>query len=229
MKKEKIKNMSFRKDSLTDQVYHALRDSILDISVKPGERIKLENIQEKYGISRAPVREALNRLINHGLVRVKPRVGYYVVDFTIDQIRELYDIRKLFEMYALPRSLEKIEEGELESLRQETMRLLNEEIPEDELRTRFDRTDQRLHQDLVMGNANNQYLEQFSGQIFDLIDMTKHLIERIDEALQEHLVIFDALFEKNCAEVKRLLKKHIDNHLSSLAAQGFTQASEMFD
>lgn len=228
MEREQDK-FSLNKDSLSDQVYKKLREAILNINLEPGERMPVNELEEDFGVSRAPIREALNRLANQGLVEVEPRVGYFVVDLSMSQIEELYDIRKLFETHALEHSLPSIKDEDLRKIRQETVTLLEEDLSYEKLRSRFDVTDKKLHWELIIGNSGNQYLQKFSKKIYDFVYFTRHLVERIPKALEEHLSIIDSLYNEDCENVKEALSDHIENHLLSLKEKDFDYASQLYN
>lgn len=75
-----------------------LRQEILLENLKAGDRILEANIAEDLGISRAPVREAIQELVNSGLVLTIPRKGTFVRDLSEEELREIFDIRVLLEI-----------------------------------------------------------------------------------------------------------------------------------
>ena len=75
--------------SLRDHIEQRITAAILDGTYRPGERLIESAIAEKLGVSRAPVREALTALEGEGIVVQQPRRGYYVVDFTRQDINAL--------------------------------------------------------------------------------------------------------------------------------------------
>ena len=71
----------------TDEVYEALREAILTRGFKPGERLQVEEIAEKLGVSLTPVRHSVQRLCTEGLIEIRPRSGTFVATLTKDDIR----------------------------------------------------------------------------------------------------------------------------------------------
>ena len=84
--------MSSRLPTLTDQqslqerTYHALRGALLDGAYLPGERIYEGTVAKALGVSRNPVREAVRRLQQDGLLQVRPHYGIYVTEIPADEI-----------------------------------------------------------------------------------------------------------------------------------------------
>ena len=83
--------------SMTDAATDLLRDRILDLTLEPGERLEEKMLLARFGLSRTPVREAINRLISEGLVRVRGNRGVYVSPMDIEGILSLLDAYVLCE------------------------------------------------------------------------------------------------------------------------------------
>lgn len=90
--------------ALRDRIKDQICDAILHGMFGPGSRVGEAAIAEQFGVSRAPVREALVALEREGIVRSLPRRGYFVVDFTDRDIDEIYSLRRLLEVEALRRA-----------------------------------------------------------------------------------------------------------------------------
>lgn len=202
--------MQLNKESLTEQISQRIKERIVNVEIEPGEKINLSELEEKFGVSRAPVREALQRMADQGLVKVEPRVGYFAVELTPTQIRNISEMRKLLETFALEKSINKVPEQELKSLMTRTEELLKNDLPQEKLRADFDSTDEELHSMLV-DNSGNELLIDFTKRIHNLISLTRHLNERIDLALKEHEEILEFLIKRDQKEAKNALRKHLDN------------------
>jgi len=89
------------KKSSTLGIYERLRRAIMDFELAPGARITETELAETFGISRTPVREALHRLENDGLISIRPKQGCFVRDVDIHQISNYYDVRIALEVMAV--------------------------------------------------------------------------------------------------------------------------------
>jgi len=87
--------------SAADQVANALRLAILNGEFGPGQAVPQEQIAARFGVSRIPVRDAMNLLQAEGLLHIVPSKGSFVANPSPDEIREIYDIRVLLEVEAL--------------------------------------------------------------------------------------------------------------------------------
>jgi DNA-binding GntR family transcriptional regulator len=105
--------------SIRHQVYSLIRSAILDVLVAPGATIPEHELAAQLGVSRTPVREALQRLSGEGLVRVVPQVGTFVAGMDLRRIREALFVRETIECAAvarIPRSLPPAEIHALEEI-----------------------------------------------------------------------------------------------------------------
>ncbi|MGH3089356.1 MAG: GntR family transcriptional regulator [Rubrobacteraceae bacterium] len=94
-----------------------LRALILDGEYRPDERLVEEQVAERLGVSRTPVRQALTMLEAEGLVEIAPNRGAVVCSFSVEDVWDIYDLRAVLEGYAARRAADRIEEEELERLR----------------------------------------------------------------------------------------------------------------
>ena len=85
---------------LIDNVYARLRELIITDVLRAGQKLVDRDLAERLGVSRTPVREALGRLAMMGLVEARSRQGYYVREYSAKEVTDLYEIRKVLEVYA---------------------------------------------------------------------------------------------------------------------------------
>ncbi|MCD8364818.1 MAG: GntR family transcriptional regulator [Clostridiales bacterium] len=91
--------------SLVDQVYEKLRERIVALEIPFGSKLNVSKLQEEYGVSSTPVREALNRLLNDGLIEFENNVGARVIDFTPDDVRQVQELSYAYEIVAARNAL----------------------------------------------------------------------------------------------------------------------------
>ncbi len=82
---------------LTDYAYSSILDMILSSEIKPGERIREDILAERFGISRTPVREAINQLVQNGFVVNIKRKGLYCVNITKSELLDMLELRVALE------------------------------------------------------------------------------------------------------------------------------------
>lgn len=93
--------MIVERETLTDGVEGALRAMIVDGQIAPGERLNEVHLAARLGVSRTPLREALNRLVAEGAVEARPRLGYFVKPLSVEELDQIYDLRPILDPAAL--------------------------------------------------------------------------------------------------------------------------------
>lgn len=201
-----------RKSTLVDAIYNQIRDLIIMRKLKPGEKLNEQYLARKLGTSRTPIREALLRLQEDGLVTNEPFRGTYVTVFTPRDIQEIYDFRKALEGMAARLALPSITDSQYDSIRQlveSSIRML--ELGEIE---EYIRTDAHFHDTLVQMSGNRRLIEAMS-RIGAQIQVIRALVAtkpgRVYQAASEHRAILKALERRDVSETVRLLEEHIDN------------------
>lgn len=99
--------------TLVDEVVDRLRQLLFSGEIKPGERIRIRAIQERFGVSHIPVREALRTLEGEGLVENIPQRGAVAAPVSLSILDEVYDARRLLEPQIIARSLGKLTDTQL--------------------------------------------------------------------------------------------------------------------
>ena len=95
MKKLKIPS------NLTTLAYNSIKEYILDGRLDEDSRLTEEFLSTQLGISKSPIREALNRLETEGLIRIEPRKGAYLRRLTTEEVKDLYDLREALETHVV--------------------------------------------------------------------------------------------------------------------------------
>ncbi len=91
---------------LTDYAYTSILDMILSSEIKPGDRIREDILAEKFGISRTPVREAINQLTQNGFVLNIKRKGLYCVNITKSELLDLLELRAALESISFDKCID---------------------------------------------------------------------------------------------------------------------------
>lgn len=103
---------------LRERVYHELKKDVLSGAFRMGERLLVADLAEQQGVSKTPVREALSILQQEGLVRIVPRVGYFVAHMTVEEVQNLFQLRLIVEGASAELAAQHITEPELLQLEQ---------------------------------------------------------------------------------------------------------------
>lgn len=93
--------MNLKADTVSEAAVAAVRGMICDGALAPGRRINEVHLAQSLGISRTPLREALNRLAAEGAIEARARLGFFVRPLTREEFEQVYDIRPLLDPEAL--------------------------------------------------------------------------------------------------------------------------------
>jgi DNA-binding GntR family transcriptional regulator len=210
-------NTNFDNSNLHDRVYLYLRTKILYNELKPGSRIDYHEITEVLGVSRTPVRDALNRLQQDGLVEVRSRSGSYVSTPRVNDIVEIYDLRKAVERQAVELAAAHIPKDDLKSLLFEADQV-EEAIKSGNVAPFFE-ADRNLHRCIIQ-YSNNQRMIAFMNSLevqvkwFGVI-MTINF-DRPLQANQMHRKIIQAILDSQVKEAQILMEEHIEEVKQSI-------------
>src|SRR6056297_2435385 len=95
---------SDRQGSVSDQVHAVLRKAIVEVRLAPNEWISENSICKQFSVSRSPVRTAIQRLVEEGLVEVSPQRGSFVSPLRLDGLRDSHFVRRSLELALLRRT-----------------------------------------------------------------------------------------------------------------------------
>ncbi|MCR8551099.1 GntR family transcriptional regulator [Salipiger sp. P9] len=98
------------------RTYEGLRDLIFSYEIKPDERLNEGDLAKRFGVSRTPVREALNRLVMEDLLRFEPALGYYRPKIDADEIVNLYELRVILETEGVRLAVQRATDDEIAAL-----------------------------------------------------------------------------------------------------------------
>jgi len=205
------------KRTLVSQAYSYLRDRIVTLSLKPGEKIDVRGLSQELSISPTPIREALQKLVEQGLVVAKPYVGYFVVELTPEDIRELFDLRKALECLALKYLLQQLDEKRLDEFSHKIVAIEEEmskrDLSKERVIEKIREFDTSFHLDFIIKGANNKWLNRLANGILDLIRLTTYLTINPRAAQEEHKAILEALYERDLPKAIARLEKHLERSL----------------
>jgi len=199
--------------SRAEEVYGELKRDIAEFNLVPGDRFTENELSERLGVSRTPVRQALTRLQQEGYVEVLFRSGWRVLPFDFDQFEQLYDLRMVLETAAALRLCADGERVNRELLEQLSAIWLVPVAERSGDMVQVSRWDEEFHCQLVAA-AGNAEMARVHREVTDRIriirrlDFTKQA--RIDATYEEHAKILKAIQRKRGDQAAMLLRAHIE-------------------
>jgi DNA-binding GntR family transcriptional regulator len=216
------KPQSLRPVSVVDAVYDAIYNRLMSLEIAPGSRISVDQLARDLDISQTPVREALGRLENEGLVRKAHLVGFSAApQLTRKQFDDLYQVRLLLEpegarlaaLNMTPQTLAEIEAAAA------TMQQDGAPVDRNSRYSRFARADGHFH-DAILKIGGNEVLRQaLSGQHVHLHIFRLMFHARVaSEALEEHDRLMAAFRAGDSAEAAAAMRNHIERSRDRMLA-----------
>mgnify|MGYP004576890481 FL=1 len=199
--------------SLKKQVYDTLRMKIVSGELLPGARLHEEGLCGELGVSRAPLREAMNMLDRDGFVRIIPRRGAVVTDVTPNDIEMLWNIRILLEPNAAVMAMDNIPEKKVLELREMLQRVEND--PSDFVR--YMESDIAVHA-LFVDYLDNRYLKDILRNLKEHSMRMRWNVEQrrtaesvpvILESTKEHMAIIQAVEDRQSDALYDAVMKHL--------------------
>lgn len=197
--------------NLSTRIYHEIKGLILRNEIMPGQKLHHQELSERLGVSRTPVREALTRLVQEGYVSFLPNRGFTCKEIGIQEAEELYDLREALEAFAVEKAIGYLNDEVLERLRQK-MELYGHDIQKRFTRERLI-YDQNIHLAIVE-IGGNETLKKSLGQVFDRIILKRKTdglydLPRGVSAHLEHLKLLAAMEKRNVKEAVKIIRAHI--------------------
>ncbi len=197
----------------SEQAYHLLKTAIVKGELSTGSKINETDLAKRYGVSRAPLREAINRLEAHRLLERTPHIGTRVVSLSIKQLIELYQIRATLEGLACRLSAERQSPAVIETL--EGILALHSQDSNFKAGHGYylqDRDDD-FHYCIIKNSGNESLTKMLCDELYHIIRLYRiqfsKTAERAKRAFFEHHQILDAIKHGDGELAELLMKRHI--------------------
>ena len=207
--------------TLSGQITERLRNGILAGRYSQGEQLAEAELARRFGVSRGPLREAMQRLIQEGLLQNRPHRGVFVPELTDEDLVDIYFAREAVETAAVRRIMAA---GEAVSV---SRRLANDvdrmmvALRKQDLNTVVDH-DLRFHTHLVDA-ANSRRLSRMYSVLIAETRLCRHML--VSEftgrknVVEEHVALVDRLAAQDASSAQRAIRRHLHEPPKSLSRQ----------
>lgn len=196
--------------STATRIAGVLRERIAKGELTPGSRVVELEVSRELGVSRSPVREALLKLAEEGLVAILPYRGAIVAPLQRERLAELLEFRLALEHFALDRLMQRDDASTLGALRKHVLAIREATRKGD--RQRAVDEDLTAHRTMVAASGNGLLQRAYEGvlaQIRLYIDVTSARYTRAEDLADEHDALLVAIERGDAAAARKLLDAHI--------------------
>jgi DNA-binding GntR family transcriptional regulator len=201
------------------KIYADLRAELVSLQRQPGEVISEAEIALCYGVSRTPVREAILKLADDGLVEIFPQSGIYVSRIPIAALPEAILVRKALEETTARLAAERATPSQILALHSIVERQREADVAKDS--EAFHQADERFHATIaeVAGHPGIWTLiQQVKLQVDRYRRLTLPQAGRISDAILEHKAILAAIEARDPARARLAMESHLERLLRDISA-----------
>ncbi len=203
-------------------IFDIILNRIINLEYEPGRLLNEKQLIEEFGVSRTPIREALLKLSEKGFVELVPRVGTYVTQIDLRNVKHAYEVKKRLESLACELAAQRISPEETESLL-----ILADEIktlnPEVDYQAYID-FDYEFRKEIRRISGNPYLIEYLEDLNVKTMRFVKHIEYKMEDAQwydQSVMEIADAIKNRDPGKAGKEMDKHSDIFLEELSKKFF--------
>lgn len=213
-KLRKVSNIRF----LSDNAYKIIKDAIITLKIKPGEKLKISALTKELGISATPTREALNRLAQEGFVDFIPYRGAFVSEIDCRSVEEIFELRELLEAVAVKKAVLAFTSEDLHKAETLLDGMRNALFEANDINS-YLKLSEDFH-NLFIKKCGNKIMMNVLGSFNDHLErMRKMAVSRSGSILayiEDYRRIYNGLKDKNPEEAEQALLVHLGRAKESL-------------
>lgn len=199
---------------LSERAYEAIKEYILTADLRdqpPGSRLDEKMLGIKLGVSRTPVREAINRLVAEGFLDFVPYKGVFIAQKTTEEIISILMVRATLEGMAARLATPNFRGDDFAKMREMFLPFLNSPLANQ--RYEFSKANIMFHEFVLERSECGTLIDMARG-LYDHMRLirfrTSGFVPRLESALAQHLLLVDAFEEKDSEGAERLMREHIE-------------------
>lgn len=191
------------------EAYQALKRLIVEQRLSPGQKLIYRDLEEILKMSKTPIINGLMRLEQEGLVVSKRNRGFFLKDVSKKEAEQIYELRERMEMISMEFAVENRNSEDLRVLKEMVMLYRDHRAPVyDKRRLEID-TDIHMH---IARMGKNDFFTSMLRTFFENMYFTLnviHLTPYIDNFDEEHMLLFEAIRDRDLAKAQEVIRTHI--------------------
>lgn len=222
-----LRDETIQRVSMVDNVTERLRRALLAGDIKPGEPIKVSQLEKSFGVSHIPIREAVRRLEAEGLIVAEPQRAAVAAGVDLEDLGGLYDIRRIIECEVIRRSVTRMSDEQVENIRKALQAL--EAVAPDNDSPEFWDLHMDFHRALLEPGAT-----AWITRVLDQVWLASQRYVRLfvsatfDDAMRDHRDLLAACEARDDELAAEILRRHLDR-TEAVVRQAFVPTDQPVD
>jgi DNA-binding GntR family transcriptional regulator len=198
-----------------NRIFDLVRGEILACTLMPGEELRESELAKRYGVSKSPIRDAMQKLEFEGLVEIEPRRGHRVKPISVSDAEDILELRVILETGAVRKIIASASDDAVASLDRFRTADLGS-IPA------FAAYNREFHFTLSALSGNRRLAEETRRvmEIYDRLCVVSLQAQRGGDGfagpLADHVAIIDAIQARNAAQAARVVARHVSKSRASI-------------
>jgi len=216
------KRIDFLSKPANIEIYNELKRRIIEMEYKPGDAVNEKLLIEEFGVSRTPVREAILKLSQKGLLDLKPRVGTFVTQIDLQSVKHAYEVKKNLEGLAAELAAQRATKEEIDELFEIIERFDKYDIVEDYKDCIKD--DQRFHQIMRSASRNPiliEVLEELNIKTARFLQYINYVLEDREWFRTSLREMAEGIKERDKEMARKATEEHTRMFLEQLSKKFF--------
>jgi len=211
-------NLGAEHENLDQKAYLIIKNMIIDRKLLPGDKIPQEKLARELGISRTPLVSAIKYLEHEKLVEAKPRRGYFVRFFTMQEMVSIFELREVLEGLAARRAAHNITDPQIDRLNT-FFQQFNPSSNISDYKA-YSREDRSFHNFIIDVSAR-EFLKSIL-QTYNIISFSyqvissEGLVRTPNETIHEHLAVIRAIGDRDSDAAENLMRTHFKKTIATL-------------
>lgn len=203
-----------------EMIYDQIKDAIINNQLKPMSKLNLQELSEKFGVSKTPVATAVRSLERDGYVVILPQNGTFVRELSKEEIESLYDLRILIEQTIIGLIVNSVDEKRLKAFRNSFDKLLNSKKSYEKIVDEYFELELSFHD--YLSSCCPAIISTITKNIVDLTKRTRKLSFTVrpdnedsdiwlKNDIEKHITIIEAIMAKDIERAKKYTINDIEN------------------
>jgi len=194
---------------MSEEIADVLRENIISGNLNPGEKVNEYQIAKLLNISRPPIREAFRFLAAEGLITLVPRKGAFVLELSIREVKEIYEMKSMMESFAIRLAIHTVEEKKISEI-DSILNLMEKNIKENNFK-KIQKLNIEFHRKIIEMSKNQKLIHFYESIILPIRKYQRLGLSAPSSwevSLGEHRDIIKAMRSKNIELAERLTREH---------------------